>query len=346
MISQVLYKKDSKQVGLFSSPHLFEPNERIQVNWVPISDKDFDKRLWEVFTKQKKLWLTTSYFEAIFIASILYFRSLEVDYAVIEVGLWWTLDATNVFHLPVCTVITHIWFDHTHILGATRSQIQRNKMGIMKKWIPCFTSVDNKLMEHGARVKWAILHVSKNKKPTNLHGAHQEENAWIAFDVLKYLWYDDEEILSGLQDITHRWRCERLSDNLLIDWAHNKSWLFSLATYVDSVRGDFDTLVTVFGTVKNKDFYEEYIKEYLIEGEKNYFVQIDSERAVDITELSAPFQMQYLKSLEQIIRKSEKNMKTLYVIYGSLYLIWEVIQIDEMRKKNEIVVSTNLFEGV
>lgn len=313
-------------VWAFTSPHLIKANERIRLNQKDISDKDFDIFLWKVFHIQKDVWVEVSYFEAVFLSAVLYFCEMNVDYAVIEVGLWWTLDATNVFKKPIATAITSIGFDHTHILWKTRSQIQWNKMWIMKQWVPCYTRIDTKLMRYWARCKWAKLKICKKRVPTNLPGKHQEENAWIAYELLLDIWVSNAFIRTWLMNVTHRGRCERLRKNLLIDGGHNASWLATFQAYIKSIKKKYTSIVTIFWTVKKQSFYEQEMYHHLIQGETNYFVQIQSERACPIKDLPIPFPVNYLKNIQEFKRNIyTDSSSTLYIVYGSLYLMWEII---------------------
>ena len=64
-----------------------------------------------------------------------YFRKVEIDYAIIEVGLGGRLDATNII-TPVLSIITNIGLDHTQFLGKTHQKIALEKAGIIKNGVP------------------------------------------------------------------------------------------------------------------------------------------------------------------------------------------------------------------
>jgi dihydrofolate synthase/folylpolyglutamate synthase len=64
-----------------------------------------------------------------------YFADMEVDIAVIEVGLGGRLDCTNII-TPILSVITNIGLDHTQFLGTSLEQIAMEKAGIIKKGVP------------------------------------------------------------------------------------------------------------------------------------------------------------------------------------------------------------------
>lgn len=59
-----------------------------------------------------------SFFEITTMMGFLHFKNKNCDYAVVEVGLGGTIDATNIVS-PHLTCITSIGFDHMEVLGDT-----------------------------------------------------------------------------------------------------------------------------------------------------------------------------------------------------------------------------------
>jgi dihydrofolate synthase/folylpolyglutamate synthase len=77
-----------------------------------------------------------SYFEVLTALAFLVFRHHQVDYAVVEVGMGGTMDATNTINRPdKLAVITQIGYDHTKFLGETLPQIAKEKAGIIRSGI-------------------------------------------------------------------------------------------------------------------------------------------------------------------------------------------------------------------
>ena len=131
-ISEILISSGYK-TGLYTSPHLIKINERIQINSLPITDKQLkslDKKYAGISKKYK-----LTYFEYITALAFIYFVKNKVDVAVLETGLGGRLDATNIV-TPLVSVITSIDFDHTEILGNTLKKIAFEKAGIIKKNVP------------------------------------------------------------------------------------------------------------------------------------------------------------------------------------------------------------------
>ena len=121
------------KVGLYTSPHLVDFSERIRINGQPISE-DY---VVEFVEKHKPFFepLQPSFFELTTAMAFKYFADMDVDIAVIEVGLGGRLDCTNII-TPILSVITNIGLDHTQLLGTSLEQIAMEKAGIIKKNVP------------------------------------------------------------------------------------------------------------------------------------------------------------------------------------------------------------------
>ncbi len=122
------------RVALYTSPHLQDYAERIQVNGSPISHADLSALVEEIkpcIASVPQL----STFEITTGLAFLYFALQKVDTAVVEVGLGGRLDATNVVN-PVVSVITSLSYDHMQLLGNTLAEIAAEKAGIIKPGVP------------------------------------------------------------------------------------------------------------------------------------------------------------------------------------------------------------------
>jgi dihydrofolate synthase/folylpolyglutamate synthase len=126
------------RVGLYTSPHLQDYAERIQVDGQPIPHSEL-----VLLVEELKPYVAASpditTFEITTALALLYFARREVGAAVVEVGLGGRLDATNICD-PLVTVITSISYDHTYLLGETLAEIAGEKAGIIKHGIPVVVS--------------------------------------------------------------------------------------------------------------------------------------------------------------------------------------------------------------
>lgn len=137
MIASILSAAGYK-TGFYTSPHLQDFTERIQVAGAPITHE----RLIELVEKLKPIIarvpeITT--FEITTALAFQEFQDSQVEVAVIEVGLGGRLDATNVVD-PLVSVITSLSFDHMNVLGDSITQIAVEKGGIIKQGKPVVLS--------------------------------------------------------------------------------------------------------------------------------------------------------------------------------------------------------------
>ncbi len=133
MIASILRQAGYK-TGLYTSPHLQEFTERIQVNGQPLSKEELVSYLDELKPLVEKVPELTT-FEITTALGFKAFSERNVDIAVVEVGLGGRLDATNIVS-PLVSVITSLSFDHMNVLGDSITQIAAEKGGIIKKGKP------------------------------------------------------------------------------------------------------------------------------------------------------------------------------------------------------------------
>lgn len=118
------------RTGLYTSPHVFTPLERIRIadgNIDPGVFSDLVARYIGFFRER-----SATYFEALTLIAVKAFLDAGCRYAVLETGLGGRLDSTN-FCLPLAAAITPVGYDHTAILGDTLPEIAAEKAGIVKQ---------------------------------------------------------------------------------------------------------------------------------------------------------------------------------------------------------------------
>jgi len=244
------------RTGLFTSPHLIEPTERIQIDGIPVSRADFERAFNVVHDTAEKLDLDChpTYFETVTAMAFWLFREKKVETAVIEVGLGGRLDSTNVVH-PVLTVITPIDFDHEAYLGHTIEAIASEKAGILKPGVPAVFARQRPEAAKVLEMRAAALHVpvthfedfeirdlvidARGSRFSGivcpLAGEHQVDNAVTAALALRALGVSTDGIAEA------RWpgRIEHVSPNpdIILDGAHNPAGARALAKYLERFYG-------------------------------------------------------------------------------------------------------------
>lgn len=127
-------------VGVFTSPHVMEYNERFDIDRQYISDDDFCRIATYVMSFADKVndegFGYFSEFEILTSTALVYFKEQSPDIVILETGIGGKMDMTNVISHPLVSVITQIGFDHVDMLGDTLAEIAETKAGIIKEGIP------------------------------------------------------------------------------------------------------------------------------------------------------------------------------------------------------------------
>lgn len=127
------------KTGLFTSPHLIDFTERIQIDGENIADDQL-VAVWEEMQPALEIVdaeleaagdTPITYFEALVALAYAAFADAPVEVAVIEIGMGGEWDATNITEAEV-SVMTPVGLDHTEILGVTLGEITRTKSFIAK----------------------------------------------------------------------------------------------------------------------------------------------------------------------------------------------------------------------
>jgi dihydrofolate synthase/folylpolyglutamate synthase len=129
---EALLLDTKKKVGLYTSPHLEETTERIRVQGISLEPKYFCEIYETIEEKLKPLEKNHpfSHFEMLTLMAAWAFHRENVNYAIFEVGVGGTWDATNAMTHSLCA-ITSISYDHENLLGSDLLSIASNKFGIV-----------------------------------------------------------------------------------------------------------------------------------------------------------------------------------------------------------------------
>jgi dihydrofolate synthase/folylpolyglutamate synthase len=283
-----ILRRAGYRTGLYTSPHLHDFCERIQLDGEPISHD----ALAALTTDLRPLFdslpgITT--FEITTALAHEWFARKSVGIAVVEVGLGGRLDATNVLYPNVCA-LTSISYDHTQLLGRTLPEIAEEKAGIIKPGVPVVSApqrleVLEKIRmiarERGARLRvigrdWQFERdgfsfagqrfainsevVARRDFELPLLGAHQVENASVAVAIIEELrgqgfTIPDEALHEGLALVNWPGRFEvvrRGTKTIVLDCAHNRD---SMARLVATMREMFPDRrpALIFGSSDDKD---------------------------------------------------------------------------------------------
>ena len=309
-----------KKVWVYTSPHLVSIRERFVTEEWLISEENFI----ELLNKIESLPFKFSYFEKTTLISFLYFERKWCDYAIIETWFWGLLDSTNVVN-PTLTAITSIWFDHKDFLWNTLEEISYQKAGIIKPCIPIIYNHENYVIKKVALEKNSSIIFTNKKVKTNLLGKFQELNAWIAYEVCKYLWVSEKAILSWLTSVEHHWRLEYIDKNLLIDGSHNEDSIGELKNYLDSLKITPENTYLCFSL---KQWKNVSLVTNIFGKDRNYIL-IEKKHELVENSLVLKKQMKEVNiscetlKVDELRGKIIKQKNDLFVVFGSLYMIGE-----------------------
>jgi dihydrofolate synthase / folylpolyglutamate synthase len=355
-LASILQEMGNK-VGLYTSPHFVNYNERIKIDSLEIPDDyvaDFISRYYE-YIEENKL----TFFEVTTAIAFKYFMDNKVDLAVIETGLGGRLDATNVL-TPLASVITSISLEHTQILGDTIDKITVEKAGIIKHGIPVFTGqlppesikiIEEKCQRENCKFYKLSDYTIKRKDSIELYteeielddftmpmrGGYQKYNAALAGLVVAKLFNTDDflHIERGIKNVIKntglqgRYEFYNMEPDIIFDSAHNPDGVTNFLSEFRKDLKSYKKKVLLFGVMKDKS-----IKEMLTELNK-YFDEIRIsdiayERAAktgDLVKLANEIEIKVAVESNPVefIESFKKNDgDDCLVVLGSMYLLGEI----------------------
>ncbi len=354
MIASILCQAGLR-TGLYTSPHLIEPTERIQIDGEEISAEAFAAAFNTVHSAAESLVRTgeidahPSYFETVTAMALLVFRD-RTQISVIEVGLGGRLDATNVIAPELC-VITPVSFDHEAFLGNTLESIAGEKAGILKGGVPVVMMpqenaaegvIARRAEELGCRIirtaELDVQNVSVNANASSfdisglhyqcsLPGRHQIENAKAAILSARELGVTQRAIAAGLRQVRWPGRLELVSQDpdTFLDGAHNPAGAKVLAQYLREFFAG-RPIWLVYGAMRDKAV-EEVTEELFPLATKLILTVPDMARALRpeaLLQMTDRADVTVIGSVREAIEETRLAPRDAAIFFtGSLYLVGE-----------------------
>ena len=246
LAAQALQQAGHK-TGLFISPHLISPCERMRINGQSISRPALARAVQTVLQAEEK---PLNFFEILTAAALVYFAQKGVDFAVLETGLGGRKDPTTVC-TPAACVITSIGKDHCQLLGHSLAQIAQEKAGIIKPGVPVFCGAcpATALREIKKQARWRqapffytpqtpvftfqrvdwlrrrlLLQKGRRVWPLALLGENQAANADVVYQALRFLGVNETALKKAFAAVRVPCRFEVLhagKNTFVFDGAHN-----------------------------------------------------------------------------------------------------------------------------
>lgn len=336
-----IYLAQGHKVGLFSSPSTTTLFEMIQANGKEVSEEEYLSLFNSLEKDFEKYNLST--FEMQTILAFTYFKNLNLDLAIVEVGMGGYIDATNIF-IPMLSIITSVSLEHTTYLGKSVSEIADNKAGIIKRDIPVLlgkleetamfairqraketesviTIVDDYHNEVVGENKVVFDYRPYKGLELSTSATYQLKNASIAVEAVKLLQdkfeVGEESLRKGLKAKLLPCRFEYIKKNVMVDGAHNPEAMKSLAETLSKVEQrpihvifaafrdkNIDQMLIALGSISN-DVVLTTFDHKRARTEEEYFLYLGDYKFVDDY-------LGYIKELE------EKYPEDLILITGSL----------------------------
>ncbi|EAH7579903.1 Mur ligase family protein [Campylobacter lari] len=324
----LLLLEQGYKVGHYTSPHIFDFNERFWLNGKITSNELLEKaheELESVFLDDvKKL----SYFEyATFLA---FFVFKNCDYMILEAGVGGEYDATSVFEIDF-SIFTKIGFDHQDLLGKNLDEIARTKLKAMSTKALINHKQEVKVLNLAqkiANLKQASLNISSLDKNTIIYPCVQEyiqkynlasflkDNLFLALEAFSKICAKNEkeliQCISNLPKLDLKGRCEQISQNIFVDVGHNEMAALTLAEIFKEKK-----VHLVYNCFLDKDSYK------ILRALKPIIkiVEIYEYESKDRS-LAGSVLLENLEKLDIAHQKFEQIKKDeLYLVFGSFVLV-------------------------
>ncbi len=326
-----------KRVGLYTSPHLINFRERIQVSNIEVTDELLIENLSEIEHKLNNLiYDELSFFEITTLLGFFIFQKFKTDFNVIEVGMGGRWDATNIIH-PLASIITTIGMDHMEYLGDDLGKIFFEKLGIARQGRPLFLGFDP--MQSDEKIKTVWEKFLENKKTNNLIFDEKTEddisylppylrhNYFLARKVYEYL-LNENPIFKHTFNLRGRFEEVQLKSGrkIICDVCHNLEGLHAFLSALEQHVGSKTMReLTVFYTgMKDKPFLK------ILESLNEKFARVlvfknRSERTIEKDDVQEKFFNSWQALLEYSLAK---NIKSPWIVCGSVLGLGEVIEME------------------
>lgn len=345
------------KVGLYTSPHFINYNERIRINGIEIPDNYVVQ-----FVNENENYInieSPTFFELTTAIAFKYFSDENVDFAVIETGLGGRLDATNVLN-SLASVITTISLEHTNILGSDLVSIANEKAEIIKNNQKVFigalpdeamkvviAKAKERNSEYFELLKFAkfepsfglINHNNSELQISELPllGEYQLKNASLAVLTIINLFPTIEvnSILNGLKNVLKntglQGRFEIFNNNpkVIFDSGHNSEGIDAFLSEFSKQKINYSKCSLIYGAMKDKNV-EEIIQKLSKHFDVIYGTEIDYERSLKINELvnigeKCGVKIIPLENPTNFIKEFiATNYSEALVVLGSMYILGEI----------------------
>ena len=345
---------------VYSTPHLVNFNERIQLRSKNISNQKLLKYLKLCENKNQGNLIT--FFEITTAAAFKAFQDHKADYLILEVGLGGRFDATNILKKTKYAAITPISLDHQDYLGNSLNQIAFEKLGILnsksiifinrqKTNVMKFIKLQLKKRKLNAELfnnHWKIksnFYLSDDTKVNlsklSLLGSHQYINAGLGIHLAKNILkekFEIKKIEKALKNCVWPGRLQEIkggllnkkikkSKNIILDGFHN---IDGMKAFLASLPKNKKILICSF--LNNKK-YIRMLSNLSSRFAKIIVVKMNEENSITEDLLPKNLKLYFADSLIESFKTINKYSSKQTSVYfgGSLYFIGEVLKLNQSK---------------
>jgi len=329
-LNNLLLQSDFK-VGLYTSPHLFNFNERIRINGLPVSDLDIINAFREIEEIKGDVRLT--YFDYATIAAFILFKKNSIDVAILEIGLGGRYDPVNLLDSDI-SILTNVELDHQKWLGNTREEIGEEKSAIFREGktiIMGAAEMPETVLQKakGLNSKTLQLGLDFFVDEINTNNLNKES---AACSVAAYKEITDKQInyKEILENTSLLGRCD-VKGKFILDVSHNLASVQNLVSFINKeCKGK--SIKAIVGLMQDKDIIGiiKVIKDVISEW---YACSPDIDRAMPSADLKELILQETLnkaeafKSVDLAVKEAVKEDSTdIVIVFGSFFTVSEAYE--------------------
>tara|TARA_Y100000591_G_scaffold160824_1_gene138518 strand:- start:177 stop:1445 length:1269 start_codon:yes stop_codon:yes gene_type:complete len=352
--------------NLYTSPHLQSFSERFIFNDGQIKEDELIELLNDV---EKVLGVdNASLFEILTCAFLKYAENFKHNVNIIEAGLFFQFDSTNVFKDNLMSLVGVIHTDHLQwltnktidgIIYEKTSKLLNSNIFINRQIndeIGC--KIEKALKNNTSKKYFYGKHFNISRQENsfihyqdeigeiilpepNLLGDHQLYNVSTSIAASRKIFnIKDEHIKKGITKIELKGRLQELTsgklkeisgqNRLIIDGGHNESSSMSISNWIKQQNQDVHLIC---GMMKDKEHYE-FMKNFKNVVKSITLIDIPNQQG-SISKEEFKDKLNNLKmninlcsSIQEAIKKNSKHENCICLFAGSLYMVGEILNLN------------------
>ena len=342
------------RVGVYTSPHLIDFNERIRINNRCIDHERIISSFQLVDSLKQNTRLT--YFDYATLSAFDIFSHEELDYAILEIGIGGKYDPVNLINSDI-SIITNIEMDHEKWLGASIEEIGSQKAAILKPGKVAILgssrmpkSVTNRAEEicslhyqlnqdfkiQKDRCHWSYQFESKSSYIDSLpYGNLNINSAASALTAFQILSEKKIDFKSVIKNTVLKGRCD-VVDNFILDVSHNPASVKNLISFLNKNFKD-KKFEAIFAAMTDKDC-STIIKEISDHISEWNICSIEDDRfdTTSLIGLVESLSENKVNCIDTVYSAVERGYHegTLQIVFGSFLTVSEAYQaLEEIRNR-------------